>query len=98
MVQTRTSVFPPSLLCGDDSIALSGLILADLGQLDLIKKVSGSQREAIVREAFKDLLKSDPAVGSITLDTETTLRGALHSRFAARDSQVRRTPRAHRPR
>jgi hypothetical protein len=52
MVQTRTSVFPPSLLCGDHSIALSGLILADLGQLDLIKKVSGSQRETIVREAW----------------------------------------------
>ena len=29
-----------------------------LKQLDLIKKVSGSQRETIVREAFKDLLKA----------------------------------------
>lgn len=29
-----------------------------LRQLDLIKKVSGSQRETIVREAFKDLLKA----------------------------------------
>lgn len=29
-----------------------------LSQLDLIKKISGSQRETIVREAFKDLLKA----------------------------------------
>lgn len=29
-----------------------------LRQLDLIKKISGSQRETIVREAFKDLLKA----------------------------------------
>ena len=34
------------------------LIHDDLGQLDLIKKVSGSQRETIVREAFKDPLKA----------------------------------------
>ena len=55
---------------------MSQLLIHDyLGQLDLIKKVSGSQRETIVREAFKDLLKSDLAAGSITLDTETRLRG-----------------------
>ena len=29
-----------------------------LKQLDIIRKVSGSARETIVREAFKDLLKS----------------------------------------
>ncbi|MHB1691928.1 MAG: hypothetical protein ACYCSR_15000 [Thiomonas sp.] len=34
------------------------LINDDLKQLDLIKKASGSQRETIVREAFKDLLKA----------------------------------------
>jgi predicted helicase len=34
------------------------LISAYLKQLDLIKKVSGSHRETIVREAFKDLLKA----------------------------------------
>ncbi|HQQ71301.1 MAG TPA: N-6 DNA methylase, partial [Alicycliphilus sp.] len=34
------------------------LIQNYLSQLDLIKKVSGSQRETIVREAFKDLLKA----------------------------------------
>ena len=34
------------------------LINAYLNQLDVIKKVSGSQRETIIREAFKDLLKA----------------------------------------
>ena len=34
------------------------LIHEYLRQLDLIKKISGSQRETIVREAFKDLLKA----------------------------------------
>ena len=54
---------------------MSQLLIHDyLGQLDLIKKVSCSQRETIVREAFKYLIKADPAVGSITLDIETTLR------------------------
>ena len=38
---------------------MSQLLIHDyLKQLDLIKKVSGSQRETIVREAFKDLLKA----------------------------------------
>lgn len=38
---------------------MSQLLINDyLKQLDLIKKVSGSQRETIVREAFKDLLKA----------------------------------------
>lgn len=38
---------------------MSKLLINDyLKQLDIIKKVSGSQRETIVREAFKDLLKS----------------------------------------
>ena len=38
---------------------MSQLLINDyLKQLDLIKKVSGSNRETIVREAFKDLLKS----------------------------------------
>lgn len=55
---------------------MSQLLINDyLKQLDVIKRVSGSQRETIVREAFKDLLKSDPAAGNITLDSETTLRG-----------------------
>ncbi|MBS0468568.1 MAG: N-6 DNA methylase [Proteobacteria bacterium] len=38
---------------------MSQLLIHDyLSQLDLIKKISGSQRETIVREAFKDLLKA----------------------------------------
>ena len=38
---------------------MSQLLINDyLKQLDVIKKVSGSQRETIVREAFKDLLKA----------------------------------------
>ncbi|MFZ4625096.1 MAG: hypothetical protein ACOYNF_12770, partial [Rhodoferax sp.] len=38
---------------------MSQILINDyLRQLDLIKKTSGSQRETIVREAFKDLLKS----------------------------------------
>src|SRR5665647_1017391 len=38
---------------------MSQLLINDyLKQLDLIKKVSGSSRETIVREAFKDLLKA----------------------------------------
>ena len=37
---------------------MSQLLINDyLRQLDLIKKISGSSRETIVREAFKDLLK-----------------------------------------
>lgn len=39
--------------------AMSQLLINDyLKQLDIIRKVSGSQRETIVREAFKDLLKN----------------------------------------
>ncbi|WP_024537919.1 type ISP restriction/modification enzyme [Comamonas badia] len=38
---------------------MSQLLINDyLSQLELIKKISGSQRETIVREAFKDLLKA----------------------------------------
>jgi Ribbon-helix-helix protein, copG family len=34
------------------------LINEYLKQLDILKKVSGSSRETIIREAFKDLLKA----------------------------------------
>ena len=38
---------------------MSQILINDyLKQLDIIKKVSGSRRETIVREAFKDLLKA----------------------------------------
>jgi hypothetical protein len=37
---------------------MSQILINDyLKQLDLLKKTSGSNRETIVREAFKDLLK-----------------------------------------
>jgi predicted helicase len=43
----------------DCASIMSQLLINDyLKQLDLIKKASGSSRETIVREAFKDLLKS----------------------------------------
>ena len=38
---------------------MSQLLINDyLKQLDIIRKISGSARETIVREAFKDLLKN----------------------------------------
>ncbi|MEO7560528.1 MAG: hypothetical protein ABIT23_09775, partial [Nitrosospira sp.] len=38
---------------------MSQLFINDyLKQLDIIRKISGSARETIVREAFKDLLKN----------------------------------------
>ena len=38
---------------------MSQLLINDyLKQLDLIRRASGSSRETIVREAFKDLLKA----------------------------------------
>ena len=38
---------------------MSQILINDyLRQLDVIKKVSGSHRETIIREAFKDLLKN----------------------------------------
>lgn len=36
------------------------LINQYLAQLDVLKKVGGTQRESVVREAFKDLLKAGP--------------------------------------
>ena len=38
---------------------MSQILINDyLRQLDIVKKVSGSRRETVVREAFKDLLKA----------------------------------------
>ena len=52
---------------------MSQLLINDyLKQLDVIKRVSGSQRETIVREAFKDLPKSDPAAGSNSAATRSS--------------------------
>lgn len=46
-----------------------------LKQLDVIKKVSGSSRETIVREAFKDLLKA----------CRQTAQPVLHRGISAQD-------------
>jgi predicted helicase len=47
-----------------------------LKQLDIIKKVSGSRRETIVREAFKDLLKSWGKQYNLTFLAEYPLKTA----------------------
>lgn len=51
------------------------LINQYLAELDRVKKVSGSTRESVVREAFKDLRKADATAGRIIIDSETTLDG-----------------------
>jgi predicted helicase len=50
---------------------MSQILINDyLKQLDIIKKVSGSKRETIVREAFKDLLKAWGKQQSLTFIAE----------------------------
>ena len=53
------------------------LINEYLNQLDIIKKISGSQRETIVREAFKDLLKAWGRQHDLTFVAEYPLKTAL---------------------
>ncbi len=53
------------------------LINEYLKQLDIIKKISGSQRETIVREAFKDLLKAWGRQHDLTFVAEYPLKTAL---------------------
>ena len=53
------------------------LINEYLNQLDIIKKISGSQRETIVREAFKDLLKAWGRQQDLTFVAEYPLKTAL---------------------
>lgn len=56
---------------------MSQLLIHDyLKQLDVIKKVSGSSRETIVREAFKDLLKSWGKQHDLTFLAEYPLKTA----------------------
>ena len=52
------------------------LINEYLKQLDIIKKVSGSKRETIVREAFKDLLKAWGKQQDLTFIAEYGMRTA----------------------
>jgi predicted helicase len=55
------------------------LINQYLKQLDIIKKVSGSQRETIVREAFKDLLKAWGRQTDLTFIAEYGMKTATNT-------------------
>lgn len=55
------------------------LINQYLKQLDIIKKVSGSQRETIVREAFKDLLKAWGRQSDLTFIAEYGIKTATNA-------------------
>ncbi len=56
---------------------MSQILINDyLKQLDIIKKVSGSRRETIVREAFKDLLKAWGKQHELTFIAEYPLKTA----------------------
>lgn len=62
---------------------MSQLLIHDyLAQLDLIKKVSGSQRETIVREAFKDLLKAWGRQQGLVFLAEYPLKTATRTNIA----------------
>ena len=62
---------------------MSQLLINDyLRQLDIIKKVSGSQRETIVREAFKDLLKAWGKQQNLIFLAEYPLKTATKTNIA----------------
>jgi predicted helicase len=62
---------------------MSQLLINDyLKQLDIIKKVSGSRRETIVREAFKDLLKAWGKQQDLTFIAEYGMKTATKSSIA----------------
>ena len=62
---------------------MSRLFINDyLKQLDLIKKVSGSSRETIVREAFKDLLKAWGKQQDLVFIAEFPLKTATKTNIA----------------
>lgn len=58
------------------------LITQYLAELDRLKKVSGSARETIVREAFKDLLKAWGRTQDLTFVAEYPLKTATKSNIA----------------
>jgi len=58
------------------------LINEYLKQLDIIKKISGSQRETIVREAFKDLLKAWGRQHDLTFVAEYPLKTAFKTNIS----------------
>lgn len=62
---------------------MSRLLINDyLKQLDLIKKISGSSRETIVREAFKDLLKAWGKQHSLVFLAEYPLKTATKTNIS----------------
>ncbi len=62
---------------------MSQLLINDyLKQLDVIKKVSGSRRETIVREAFKDLLKAWGRQHDLVFLAEYPLKTATKTNIA----------------
>ena len=63
---------------------MSQILINDyLRQLDIIKKVSGSRRETIVREAFKDLLKAWGKQQDLTFIAEYGRKTATKANIAA---------------
>jgi predicted helicase len=63
---------------------MSQLLINDyLKQLDLIKKISGSSRETIVREAFKDLLKAWGKQHDLVFIAEYPIKTATNSNVVA---------------
>jgi predicted helicase len=68
-------------MCWGDNLGyMSQLLINDyLKQLDLIKKVSGSNRETIVREAFKDLLKAWGKQNKLTFIAEYGMKTSTKS-------------------
>ncbi|HWS05115.1 MAG TPA: DNA methyltransferase, partial [Burkholderiaceae bacterium] len=62
---------------------MSQILINDyLKQLDLIKRASGSQRETIVREAFKDLLKAWGRQHDLVFLAEYPLKTATRTNIA----------------
>ena len=62
---------------------MNQLLINDyLKQLDVIRKVSGSARETMVREAFKDLLKSWGKQHKLIFLAEYPLKTATKSNIA----------------
>ena len=62
---------------------MSQILINDyLKQLDIIKKVGGSQRETIVREAFKDLLKAWGKQHQLTFLAEYPLKTSTKASIA----------------
>lgn len=62
---------------------MSQILINDyLKQLDIIKKVSGSKRETIVREAFKDLLKAWGKQHNLTFIAEYGMKTAAKANIS----------------